>query len=105
MKKKIWGEYWLAAHSICNLKYSVSKQIPIVFHFIIKELEEKFKKQFSCLGKNTKKYITFTVPIEKEVTIIDARFMASIINLFEGVLKIKYKYGYEDQKCKTLKVI
>ena len=31
--------------------------------------------------------------------------MASIINLFEGVLKIKYKYGYEDQKCKTLKVI
>ena len=54
MKKKIWGEYWVAAHSICNLKYSVSKQIPIVFHFIIKELEEKFKKQFPCLGKNTK---------------------------------------------------
>ena len=25
------------------------------------------KKQFICLGENTKKYITFTVPIEKEV--------------------------------------
>ena len=45
------GEYRGAAHSICNLKYSVPK-IPIVFHngsnygyyFIIKELAEKFKK-------------------------------------------------------------
>ena len=51
---------------------------PIVFHngsnydhhFIIKELAEEFKKQFTCLGQNTKKYITFTVPI-KNVTRID----------------------------------
>ena len=34
-------------------------------HFIIKELPEEFKKQFPCLGGNTEKYITFTVPIEK----------------------------------------
>ena len=73
------GEYRGAAHSICNLKYSVPKKIPIVFHngsnydyhFIIKELAEEFKKQFTCLGENTEKYITFTVPIEKEVTRID----------------------------------
>ena len=32
---------------------------------IIKELAEEFKKQFICLGENTEKYITFTVPIEK----------------------------------------
>ena len=39
-------------HSICNLKYSVPKKIPIVFHkgsnydyhFIIKDLAEEFKK-------------------------------------------------------------
>ena len=45
------------AHSICNLKYSVPKTIPIVFHngsnydyyFIITELTEKIKKQFTCL--------------------------------------------------------
>ena len=45
------GEYKGAAHSICNLKYSVPKKIPVVFHdgsnndyyFIIKELAEKFK--------------------------------------------------------------
>ena len=63
-------------HSICNLKYSVPKRISVEFlygsnndyHFIIKLLAEEFKKEFTCLGKNTEKYITFTVPIEKEVT-------------------------------------
>ena len=33
-----------------------------------KKITEEFKKQFTCLGRKTKKYITFTVPIEKEVT-------------------------------------
>ena len=41
------------------------------YHFIIKELADEFKKQFTCLGENTEKYITSTVPIEKEVTRID----------------------------------
>ena len=36
-----------------------------------KELAEEFKKQFTYLGENTEKYITFTDPIEKEVTRID----------------------------------
>ena len=73
------GEYTGAACSICNLKYSVPKKIHIAFHngsnydyhFIIKELVEEFKKQFTCLGEDTEKYITFTIPIEKEVTRID----------------------------------
>ena len=58
------------------MKYSVSKILSVEFlygsnndyHFIIKLLAEEFKKEFTCLGKNTEKYITFTVPIEKEVT-------------------------------------
>ena len=37
------------------------------FHFIIKELEEEFKDQFECLGENTEKYNTFSVPIKKEL--------------------------------------
>ena len=65
-----------AVHSTSNLKYSVPKKIPIVFHnesnygyhFIIEELAEEFNKQFTCLGENSEKYITFTVPIEKEST-------------------------------------
>ena len=41
------------------------------YHFIIKQLTEEFKKQFTCLFKNTEKYITFKVSIEREVTRID----------------------------------
>ena len=81
---------------------------------MIKELAEEFKKLFTCLGGNTEKYITFTVPVEKEVTRIDkngrekkisyilqfldsARFMASPlsnldINLSKGLHIIKCKY-------------
>ena len=38
------------------------------YHFIIEELAEEFKGEFECLGKNTEKYITFSVPIKKETT-------------------------------------
>ena len=73
------GEYIGVAYSECNLKYSVPKEIPIVFHngsnydyhFIIKELAEKLKNQFICLGENTEKYITFSVPMQRKVTRID----------------------------------
>ena len=76
------GEYSGAVHSICNLKQSVSKKIPIVFHngsnydyhFVIKQLAEELKKQFTCLGESTKKYVTFAVPIEKDVTKVDKKW-------------------------------
>ena len=49
------GEY-RGSHSTCNLKYSDLKKTPIASHnrsnydshFIIKELAEEFKKQFTC---------------------------------------------------------
>ena len=64
---------------VLRIAYVIKKKISIVFHnesnydyhFIIKELAEEFKKQFTCLGENTEKYISFTLPIEKEVTRID----------------------------------
>ena len=37
-------------------------------HFITKELSEEFEQEFECLGENTEKYITFSVPIKKEIT-------------------------------------
>ena len=63
-----------AAHSICNFSYNVPKTIPVVihngstydYHFIIKELAEELQGQPECLGENTGKYITFSVPIKKE---------------------------------------
>ena len=66
--------YRKIAHSICNLTYKAQREIPVVihsgsnydYHFIIKELAEEFKDKFECLGENTEKYITFSVPIKKE---------------------------------------
>ena len=60
------GEYRGAACSIRNLKYILPKRIPIAFHngpnydyhFIIKELAEEFKKQFTYLKESTEKYVT-----------------------------------------------
>ena len=104
------GKYRGAAHNICNLRYKVPKEIPIVFHngsiydyhFIIKELVKEFEGNFECLGENTEKYITFSVPIKKKIEnknleiiykikFIDSyRFMASSLsklvdNLSEGI--------------------
>ena len=63
------------AHNICNLRYKVPKETPIVFHngsiydyhLIIKELVKEFEGNFECLGGNTEKYITFSVPIKKKI--------------------------------------
>ena len=54
------GKYRGAAHSTCNLKFSVSSEIPVVFHngsnydfhFIIKKLANEFLGKFECLGEN-----------------------------------------------------
>ena len=69
------GKYRGAAHNICNSRYKILKEIPIVFHngstydyhFIIKELVKEFEGNFECLGENTEKYITFLAPIKKKI--------------------------------------
>ena len=37
------------------------------YHFIIKQLAEEFKGEFKCFGENIERYITFSVPIKKEL--------------------------------------
>ena len=107
------GKYKRAAHVVCSKKCKIPKEIPIIFHsgstydyhFITKELAKEFKGQFECLGENTEKYITFPVPIEKEVDgskpiiyklkLIDSfRFMSTSLSnlansLSDGVHNIK----------------
>ena len=69
------GKYRGAAHNICNLRYKVPREIPVVFHngsiydyhFIIKELVKEFDGNFECLRENTEKYITFSAPIKKKI--------------------------------------
>ena len=69
------GKYRGAAHNICNLRYKIPTEVPVVFHigstydyhFIIKELVKEFDGNFECLGENTEKYITFSVLIKKKI--------------------------------------
>ena len=57
------------------------------YHFIIKELAEEFQGEFECLGENTEKYITFSVPIKKE---IKKKIRMAIIRLQKISCKIKF---------------
>ena len=88
------GKYRGAAHNICNLRYRIPKEIPVVFrngstydyHFIIKELVKEFDGNFECLGENTEKYITFSVPLKKEIKnknkIIEITYKIKFIDSF-----------------------
>ena len=91
------GKYRGAAHDVCNLRYKIPKEIPVVFHngstydyhFIIKELAEESEGEFECLGENTEKHITFSVPIKKEITKKDE-------NVTNKITKISYEIKFID---------
>ena len=113
------GKYRGAAHNICNLRYKIPKEIPVVFHngstydyhFIIKELVKQFEGNFDCLGKNTEKYITFSVPLKKKIEnknleipykikFIDSfRFMSSSLSKLVDNLS----EGFHNNKCADCK--
>ena len=71
------GKYRGAAHNNCNINYKISKNIAVVvhngsnydYHFIIKELAKEFERQFECFRENTEKYITFSMPIKKQIKV------------------------------------
>ena len=111
------GKYRGAAHNICNLRYRIPKEIPIVFHngstydyhFIIKELVKEFDGNFECLGENTEKYITFTVPIKKEIKnknkIIEITYKIKLIDSYRFMstslskLVDKLSEGNHNNRC------
>ena len=86
------GKYRGAAHNTCNLRYKIPKNISVIFHngstydyhFIIKELACEFDGNFECLGENTEKYITFSVPIKKRIDYknIDITYKIKFIDSF-----------------------
>ena len=78
------------------------------YYFISKELAEEFDRRSECLGENTGKYITFSVPIKKQhdngktitwkVKFIDSfKFMPSSYH--------KLSEGLHSDKCTDCKLI
>ena len=65
-------------------------KIPLVFHndsnddyhFVIKELANKFEGQLKCLGENTEKYKSFSIATAEEVTNIDKHGNESVATVF-----------------------
>ena len=113
------GKFRGPAHSICNLKYKVPKEIPIIIHnasydthFMLNQLAIEFKGELNCIGDNMEKYITFPVPIKKEainnngdkktitykLKFIDSfRFMQdSLSNLVDNASEI-----FKSEECKS----
>ena len=75
------GKYRGAAHSICNIKYKLPKFIPAVYHngsrydnhLIIRQISKDCNGYFKCTGKNTEKYITFSMHVVKKDTSINKK--------------------------------
>ena len=75
------GKFRGATHSECNLRYNELKEIPVIIHnaayethFIINQLAIELAiinqlaiGELNCIGDNMEKYITFSVPIKKEL--------------------------------------
>ena len=99
-----------------QLKIQNTKKNPVIFHnsstydyhFIIKQLAIESKGEFECLGENSEKQMTFSVPIKKKhdngktitytLKFIDSfRFMStSLSNLVDDLSEIK-------KECKSCK--
>ena len=67
------GKFRGAAHSICNLRYKVPDNLPIIIHnanydthFVINQLAKEFDGDLDCIGENMEKYITFSAKIKKK---------------------------------------
>ena len=111
------GKYRGATHIICNLRYNTPREISAIahngstygYHLIIKKLGKEFEGMFECLDESTDKYITLSVPINKQLhngkTITyrirfkdSYRFMSSSLsnlvnNLSEGLHSEKCAHG------------
>ena len=108
------------------MKYSIPKEIPVVFHngsnydyhFIIKVLTKGFDRVFNCLWEKIEKYNTFSIALGKKVKRIGKNgeevtkiywsrkiYCKFIIifadNLTEEIHKIKCKYGHSNKTCET----
>ena len=91
---------------LIEIEIEITIKILNHYHFVIKKFSEEFKGEFECLGENTEKYVTFSVPLKKEndqkitykLKFIDSyRFMS--ISLSNFVDNLSGVYDKECKKC------
>ena len=66
------------AHSVCNLRYKVPKEIPVVFHngstydyhFIIKKLAKEFEGELNAQRKIQKNILIFQCRLKKKIVMV-----------------------------------
>ena len=89
----------------------------VIINFIINKLVKEFDGHLGCLGENTEKYITFSVPISKEIDnwlrfiyklkFIDSfRFMStSLSGLVDNLCEIYIKERKECEGKRKIKSV
>ena len=98
------GKYRGKAHSICHLRYSTQKDIPVMiyngrnydFKLLMKHFALYFKNDIHTVAENTKKDMTFSIPVatsEVEVKNKDKDTNKD---------KDKYKASNNDKKTKII---
>ena len=97
---------------LIEIEIEITIKILNHYHFVIKKFSEEFKGEFECLGENTEKYVTFSVPLKKEndqkitykLKFIDSfRFMSTLLsNLVDNLSGV---YDKECKKCMERKKI
>ena len=103
INKRVAGIVWKSKNMLIFLK-KLKINIWKTKNIEKKELAEEFKKQFACLGENTEKYITFTVPIEKEVKWIDKNReeITKTYLTYYNLLIVEYLW---QAHCQTLSIL
>ena len=98
------GKFRGAAHSICNLRYSTQRDIPVFFHnvtnydfnLINSELTKEFRSELHCIPLNGQKVTSFSISIKtktyansistkKKILTYHLRFIDSARHMIESL--------------------
>lgn len=100
------GKFRGAAHSKCNLKYQISKNIPVVFHnlnydshFLIERLANIFPGKIDIVPKTSEDYISFTKEMKKSEFIESEENDKNENENFRDNLRLRFIDSYRFLHC------
>lgn len=100
------GKFRGAAHYKCNIKYQISKNIPIVFHnlnydshFLIEPLANIFPGKIDIIPKTSEDYISFSKEMRKSTFIEDEKKDENNDENYRENLKLRFIDSYRFLRC------